>query len=135
MNPGTRNPLLYPRPRPVNLTAGTARQLLPPTRSNTTVAREAVHGRPVGDIETSGTVPITETSLEPYSDRAGDDTEARVPSRRQPRERVLELFEDFCVSPVERKEDIRELIGAAAIIGATILALRLYAAIASPSLW
>jgi len=98
MNQSARNPLLYPRPPPVNFTTAETRQLLYPSRRNPTVPWDALHGRPVGDIE------------------------ARVASRRQPRVRV-------------RKDDIRELIKAGAIIGATILALRLYAEIAPPSPW
>lgn len=62
----------------------------------------------------------TPASLDPDSDRSREDTGAQIAeSHRRPGR--------------ARKEDIRDVIRACAIIGATILALRLYAAIASPT--
>ena len=122
MNPSIRNPLLHSKPHPSNLTAAATRQLLNPARGNPAAPRDVVEGCPVVGVEASGTVSIAGRSLEPCSDRARDKTEARVATKRQP-------------SLWVRKEDLSEFIKAGAIIGATILGLRLYAAMASPSPW
>ncbi len=65
---------------------------------------------------------LNPASLEPGSDRAREDAGARISGRRRRRERT-------------RREDVRDVVKAGAIVGATILAMRLYAAIAPSSPW